>query len=1142
MAAPTFELLARRRFLPLFITQFLGAMNDNVLKNALVILVIYRLADAAGLNGQILATVAAGIFILPFFLFSATAGQLADRLDKKLMTVAVKASEVVIMLLAIVGFVAESIFLLMTALFLMGVHSTFFGPIKYGILPAHLGRHELLAGNALIEAGTFLAILIGTILGGVLILLDGGVALTTTLMLAVALGGLASSLYIPNAPPPAPDLALDVNLVRATVDLLAGARRTRAIWLSIMAISWFWLVGATFLSQFPAFAKDVLGADEHIVTLFLTVFSVGIGLGSLLCNRLLRGLISATYVPLGALGMAIFGVDLFFASAGLPPRPDRLLTIGEFLAHVWAWRIVIDLLLVAVFGGIYIVPLYAILQSEGEESHRSRLIAANNVVNAAFMVAAALITSVMLALEVTVPQVFLIVSLLNLVALVVICRILPDALVKSMIQAVLRLLYRVEITGIEHARAAGPRVLYVVNHVSFLDGLLLGAFLPEKPTFAINTYTARQWWVRPFLSLVDAFALDPTNPMATKALIRVVQEGRHCVIFPEGRITVTGALMKVYEGPGLVADKAGARIVPVRIDGAQYSPFSRLRGKVRLRWFPKITITLLPPRDFALPADMIGRQRRHAAGVKLYDVMAELMFETCERNQTLFQALLDARAIHGGSRPILEDVERKPISYDRLVLGSFVLGGRLARLAAPGARIGVLLPNSIGAVVVFFALQAFGRVPAMLNFSTGLDSMRAACKAAQIGRVLTSRVFIARAKLERVAAELSRDVELIYLDDLRAEIGLVDKLRGLVMRLFARGVARRSSGNPTSPAVVLFTSGSEGTPKGVALSHSNILANKHQLAARIDYNPTDIVFNALPIFHSFGLTGGLMLPLLSGIRSFLYPSPLHYRIVPELSYDTNATILFGTDTFLTGYARAANPYDFYSVRYVFAGAERVRPETRAIWADKFGLRILEGYGATETSPVLAANTPMHFKAGTVGRLLPGIKYRLDAVPGIETGGKLVVSGPNVMLGYLKVDNPGVVDPPADGWYDTGDIVEIDADGFVTIQGRAKRFAKIAGEMVSLAAVEQQAELAWPGHHHAAVALPDPRKGERVVLVTDHRDATSAAFLAAARERGVAEVMVPRTVVVVDKLPVLGTGKTDYVAVKKLAEEAREVTA
>jgi len=388
-------------------------------------------------------------------------------------------------------------------------------------------------------------------------------------------------------------------------------------------------------------------------------------------------------------------------------------------------------------------------------------------------------------------------------------------------------------------------------------------------------------------------------------------------------------------------------------------------------------------------------------------------------------------------------------------------------------------------------------------------------------------------ELQETIAVLSESAEVVYLEDIRAEISLLDKLKGMLMTPFARSIHRKQDVSANDPAVVLFTSGSEGTPKGVVLSHGNLLSNRAQLSARIDFTASDTVFNALPMFHSFGLTGGTLLPILSGTKTFLYPSPLHYRVVPPLVYDSNATIMFGTDTFLSGYARVADPYDFYSLRYVFAGAEKVKDETRRTWADKFGLRILEGYGATETSPVIAVNTPMHFKAGTVGRVLPGIDCELQPVPGIEKGGRLIVTGPNVMLGYLRAENPGVLERAEGQRYDTGDIVSIDTEGFVTIEGRAKRFAKIAGEMISLTAVEGLAQQAWPGQQHAVVSIPDDRKGEQLVLVTDHAEAAREDFSRIAKQEGVSELMVPKDIRHVDEVPVLGTGKVDYVAVQKL---------
>ena len=1135
MSDRTLRILHSRRFLPLFVTQFLGAFNDNLFKNALVILILYRIAGASGLDGQLLVTLAAGIFILPFFVFSATAGQIADKYDKARVMRIVKATEIAVMSLAALGFAWGQPYFLMTVLFLMGLQSTFFGPLKYGILPQHLGEDELVGGNALIEAATFLAILLGTLAGGLLILEDGGADVVSVTVIAVALAGWAVSLLIPRAPAAAPDLRVSWNVFTETAAILRHAAQRRDVFLSILGISWFWLVGATFLSQFPAFAKDLLGGNEQVVTLFLTVFSVGIGVGSMLCDRLLKGEISARSVPFGALGMAAFSIDLYLAS-GFAAGTGELIGARVFLESPANWRVLADLFMVAVSGGLYIVPLYAIMQSRAEPDHRARTIAANNVFNALFMVLGAAAVAGLLAAGVAVTGVFLVIAAANVIAAFYVCKLLPHELLKALASWFFRLLYRVEVKGWENLKRAGDKAVVAVNHVSFLDGPLLAAFLPGRPMFAIDTRMATHWWAKPFLALIEAFPLDPTSPLATRALIREVAQGKHCVIFPEGRITVTGALMKVYEGPGMIADKAGAQILPVRIDGAQFTHFSRLKGKLRLRLFPKITITILPPRTFAVPEEARGRRRRQMIGDALYEVMSDMMFEIHNQApRTLFQALLEARALHGGKKPAVEDIERKALSYDRLVLGAMVLGRRFARETKRGEMVGLLLPNAAGAAASFFALQAYGRVPAMLNFTAGAANLLSACRAADIATVYTSRRFIERAKLGEVAEALAGQVRLVYLEDVQARLALWDKLAGLVALRFAGRIHARHGADPGRPALVLFTSGSEGSPKGVVLSHDNILANCRQLAARIDFNPTDIVFNALPMFHSFGLTGGMLLPLFSGIRTFMYPSPLHYRIVPVLVYDTNATIMFGTDTFLNGYARMAHPYDFYAMRYVFAGAEKVRDETRRTWMDKFGLRILEGYGTTECAPVLAVNSPMHFKAGTVGRLLPGIDHRLEPVPGVAAGGRLLVSGPNVMLGYLRAERPGELEAPPGGWYDTGDIVEIDDDRFVHILGRAKRFAKIAGEMVSLSAVENLVSGLWPEHQHAVVSLPDPRKGEQLVLLTDREGPARDEIVAHARAEGATELMVPKALFSVDKLPLLGTGKTDYAGARTLAE-------
>src|SRR5215471_16603837 len=505
---------------------------------------------------------------------------------------------------------------------------------------------------------------------------------------------------------------------------------------------------------------------------------------------------------------------------------------------------------------------------------------------------------------------------------------MPRDALRMFARLLFRLCYRVEVRGLENFAAAGDRVIIVPNHVSFLDPPLVAAFLPGRPVFAIDPAQMRRWWVKPFLAFVNVFPMEPTRPMAAKSLIKSLKEdGGHCVIFPEGRLNVTGgALMKVYDGPAMIADKAEATVLPVRLDGVEFTPFSRLADRLRRRWFPKVTITILEPRRLAVPAELRGRVRRHRAGVALYDMMSEMMARRPDPS-SLFAAMLEACVTHGGGHRIIEDPGTPAVTYNRVVAASFVLGRKLARGTRPGERVGLMVPNSVGAAIAFFALQATGRVPAMLNHTAGIDGVLAACKISELRRVVTSRRFVEAAKLVTLAERLADAVEMIWLEDVRAQLGLFDKLYGAFALRFAGRLHARRGVSAGDPAAVLFTSGSEGEPKGVALSHANLLTNRRQIAARVDFSPADLALNALPMFHSFGLTGGFLLPLLSGVRVFLYPSPLHYRIVPEIAYMTGATILFGTDTVLTGYARRANPYDFHALRYVFAGAEPVRKET-----------------------------------------------------------------------------------------------------------------------------------------------------------------------------------------------------------------------
>ena len=715
--------------------------------------------------------------------------------------------------------------------------------------------------------------------------------------------------------------------------------------------------------------------------------------------------------------------------------------------------------------------------------------------------------------------------------------------IKWLLRGLLRLLYRVDCQGLEHYQAAGKRVLIVANHTSLLDGLLLYAWLPETPTFAINSHIAQQGRFRFFLKFVDLFRMDPASPLSVKSLIRYLRNDNKAVIFPEGRVTTTGTLMKIYEGPGLVADKAEAMVLPIGIEGPQYSAFAYLRDPERRRWFPRIKLRLLAPRRIRLDASLQGQARRRAAAIALQDIMYELFASTFNYRQTVFSAFLDAIKQHRSNQIIVEDTQREPMTYRQCLLRSFVLGGVMRRLTTPREHVGLLLPNTLALVVSFLALQYLGRVPAMLNFTAGVQGIRRACTTANVQRVFTSRTFVERAQLEGLIEAIRDHVEIIYLEDLRATIQLKDKLSALLKTCWPgrHYLHQVDNTDPDAAAVILFTSGSEGSPKGVVLSHSNLLANHNQVRCYIDFQPTDTVFTCLPLFHSFGLNAGFLMPLLGGSRIFLYPTPLHYRIIPELIYELDATILFGTNTFFKGYAKYAHNFDFHNLRFTVAGAEKLDDATVRLWMERFGSRILQGYGVTETSPVISVNTPLEHKLGTVGRPVTGMQCYLAPVDGIQDGGRLVVRGPNVMLGYLLAERPGELVPPETeqgvGWYDTGDIASIDDEGFISILGRAKRFAKIGGEMVSLTAVEELALNVWPTYSHAAVHLPDASKGEKILLATNKPDADRRDLIDYARQQGYSELTIPKRLINLDEIPALGSGKTDYARLHQLATEA-----
>lgn len=701
-------------------------------------------------------------------------------------------------------------------------------------------------------------------------------------------------------------------------------------------------------------------------------------------------------------------------------------------------------------------------------------------------------------------------------------------LTRKWIRAILLYWFKVELRGNYQPESNS---VIVANRTSKIDLLLLAAFLPEQLTVAFPPHSAGKFWMKMMMLFADVMVIDSTNAFAARALIKAIREGKRCVIFPQG-IGLQEESLKVFDAQGMVLQKAGASVIPIRIDGAQHSIFSISKDKHLIRFFPKIILHIMPAQSFLQTENK--SLDRNRMSTRLFRLISELTFANSFQPMPLFEALIQGVALGTKNKAKIEDANRAPLTPKQFLARCFILGRQIKKQTQAGEHVGLMLPTTIAGMITFFSLHAYRRIPAMLNFSLGLHNLLATCKVAEVKNIYTARQFISSAKLEDLVDGLQKaGFNVYFLEDFKSSIKFTHKLAGLLKGRFP-SFAYRAIGNPVSPeetGVLLFTSGSEGVPKGVVLSHSNLQANCCQLTSRVDFSFRDKFFNALPIFHCFGLTAGSILPLINGIHCFFYPSPLHYKIIPGLVYQTGATILFGTDTFLTGYARAAEPHDFSSVRYIFAGAEKVKPETIRHWIEAFGVKVYEGYGATEASPVISMNCPLAYMPGSVGMLLPYMEGIIQPVDGITEGGRFIIRGPNIMKGYLSYP-PGHIIAPEAGWHDTGDIVSMDEEGFITIAGRAKRFAKIAGEMVSLTAVEGVAASIWPELLHAAVSKKNPRKGEEIILYSEAAHADKASFIKKIRELDYSELLIPHKVFPGSKIPVLPSGKIDYLTIEK----------
>ena len=1100
----TFRLLLTRRLGPFFFTQLTGAYNDNVFRNALVVLITYRITELAGFGSEELVAASAGVFLLPFLLFSALGGKLADHFPRHRLIQRIKLAECALMALTWVGFASGSVSFLFLVLFLTGLQSALFGPVKYAILPNLLSRDELLAGNAWVAVGTFISILAGSLTGTLAMGAPGAAVWVPGILVISAGAGYLASRRIPAQPSGQAALKLSFEPFRETWRILRdGLSQPRLAWL-MLAISWFWMIGVGMLIQLPLFVRDVLAGDEQALAGALAIFTIGVGLGAMLCNRWLGGVARATWAPLAA---AALGAG-FLALGFVPPAETPLRGLGALLDDPQAISALGILLAVAVAGGFYVTPLYTMVQQRAPEERRARIIACNNILNSIFMALASGVSIVIFQSGGTSGALWLAMAATATGTALLLLRVTQG----SFRHILLWPFASVTLTS----DPPPSRSLVFARYGSAWVAWALAATIPGKIEIHLDPALLRRaslrllaYWVR--LIPLDPSDLDDSWPNGEGEPSRIT------LILPSTGAEGQASLLRLMQ---VARQRSGRPIAVAHVsDPELYMPRFHPRVRVGFESCP------LPPHA----AD--GPETLHRDALNVYDSLCGLEYRMHSKECTTLQSLHSAARRFGGDHPILADLERT-LTYRQFLRAIHAIAQPLKR-ALPRTQdaVGILLPNVIAMPVTFFAAHALLRTPVMLNYTAGLANLASACRTAGLTHIVTSRRFIEKAGLGYLADALAKDYVLVWLEDLRSKLSL-----GMKLSAVWRAARPPRRGDASDPAVVLFTSGSEGEPKGVVLSHRNLQRNRCQVRSVLDLTPQDRLLLCLPTFHSFALGVGLLLPLTSGLRCALYPSPLHYKQIPKLIRELGITIFFSTDTFLNGYAQVAEREDLRSLKLIVAGAEPLKSGTRKFWQERFGLTVYEGYGVTETSPAVSANTPACNRPGSVGRLMPDIEARLEPLDGSQdpTRGRLFLRGPNVMSGYWLPGESRHLTPPENGWHDTGDVAEIDEDGFLVLRGRAKRFAKIGGEMVSLAQVEQRISEVWPESRHVVCAIDHPSRGEQLVLITERPKPDQTQLRQALSERGMPELARPRLILPVKTLPLLGSGKPDLRKAQELA--------
>ncbi len=1111
-------------FLPFFWTQFLGAFNDNFLK----IVVSFVALDLAVSGSSNYVELIAFLFILPSALFSGYAGHLADVYSKRTVLVAVKIAEIAIMILAVAAFFTGHIQFMLATVFLMGIHSAFFSPAKYGILPEMLPEADLSRGNGLLEMSTFMAIILGTSVGGAIFgWWKNNLPLIGILMTAIAALGALTSLRITPVPASGATKLLRLNPLHEIFEGLYSLRQDRSLWLTVIGISYFWFLGALVQINLLFFGKELLQLNEFHIGLLGTFLAIGIGAGSLSAGRLSGDHIELGLVPVGSIAMAICLGLVALSSRSYAAACTTLVLLG-FSA------------------GLFAVPLNAFLQQKSGKEEKGQLIATNNFMNTiGIFFAAGLHWVLKSPLNLSTDTIMLLTGGVTLLGTLIILYLLPDFFVRSILWLLTHTIYRIKVVGNENLLLHGPALL-VSNHVSFVDAFMIGASLPRFVRFVLHRHYYDLRGLHGFFRMMHVIPISETNRRDIVHAIRrarnELEQGHIVCIFAEGSITRLGHILPIKRGFEKIVEGTTVPIVPVHLDRLWGSIFSFKGGRFFWKWprqFPHpVTVSFGAP----LPPNSTAQEVRSAM-IELESVALGLRPSTASLLHTKFIAMAKRRWFSF----CMADTTGINLTYGQALVGSLLLSRRVAQQCAGESMIGILLPASVAGALANIATLLAGKVPVNLNFTAGQEAMESAVTECGIRTILTSKLFLSRAKLEKREG-------MVFVEDLRKEIRPIHKITTLLRALLLPSAClarRHRRQQPNDLATVIFSSGSTGTPKGVMLSHRNILSNAEGIAQVIQFTSDDRMMGILPLFHSFGFTGTLWLPLLAGFGVVYHPNPTDAKTIGETVHKYRATLLISTPTFYAGYLRRCTREEFATLRYVIAGAEKLRDQIAAAYQEKFGLTILEGYGCTEVAPVVSVNLPniaigneiqIGNKPGTVGHPIPGVSVKIvnpDTFKPLACGqeGLLLVKGPNVMLGYLN--QPALTrEVIRDGWYVTGDIAALDEDGFIRITDRVSRFSKIGGEMVPHVRVEEVINAILGSPAAAVTALPDPQRGEKLIAFYSQNGITREELWQRLNQSDLPKLWIPKreNLFMVEALPVLGSGKIDLKAIKTLAEE------